>query len=199
MVLESAGIAGSKWVEHEMAIARSRRLGLVGVHLPGGVPLAQVRSPCRIEVRRSELRGKAPDWRLESIAARRVVGEIKALHGKALLHRRRVLHRAMSVALHLCGARDVRAVAGGVLEAKPGAASTPTYAILLTPRLPELPDFHAVSMHAGSATGVVVGPCAFFEPARRARLDWLANKSDIHYRDEAELLPVAREIAAGNL
>jgi TIR domain len=197
LVLESRGISASNWVMREIAFARARRMGIIGLRLPDGDEVPQIRKSCRVTIFQRELKGKSRAVRLQSICLRRVVASVRMLHARALVHRQLVLPRAMSRALSHSQCRNVTIGAGGIVSAQPQSLLSRTeYQISLTARSPDLSDFHVAATNRAAARGVVVGPCASFEQARRVRFDWLQGISQVIYRDELDILDLAREIAA---
>lgn len=73
------------------------------------------------------------------------------------------------------------------------------YSVWLTPRTPDLSDFHKTDISLRpSEQGIVIG-VGVIEAGRRDRLDWLAEKTAIRYTDEGRLCATAKLAAEGTL
>jgi hypothetical protein len=74
------------------------------------------------------------------------------------------------------------------------------YFVWLTPRPPELLDFHTVhGATTAPAKGVIVGLSRLMEPSRFEQTTWLAGLSSITMVEEGQLKNVAVQIARGTL
>ncbi len=203
LLLESEHVGESEWTQVEIAFAKKHELGLVSVLLPGGKRLADVDRDARIEF------PDAADWvgggpELQPHALKEVVLRVREEHGKAMARRRGRIRDSMRGALALL---NIPASVGpdGLLECE---AHGKRYALWLTPRPPDLLDFHFAHCRvepprpgpgAVPRKGVVVGPTAALETMRMARTNWLADRCQFLCFDEAHITRVAADIARGAL
>lgn len=204
VLLESAELAQSPWTQVEIAFAKKHELGLASILLPGGVRIRDVDPRARIE-------RDAADWvksmsgpghELTPDALEEVVLRLKEEHGKAMVRRRARIRDSMRGALAL---RGLGAWIGpdGLLECQSNGNH---YAIWLTPRPPDVTDFHFTHgrLHpappgAPARKGVVVGPTASLEVLRQARTGWLADRCEFGCYDEDRITDLADQIQAGAL
>jgi len=209
LVLESATILQSPWIEYELAFAQQHELGRLAIHLPGGAKVPWLDDENRVVVAPGELSPplSGPDasvnaaQRLESVALDRVVSRLVAEHTYALLRRRVALLDAVRVALAIRGVTNQRVDQRGHLHAVASTAKGPKeYVVWATPRPPEIDDFrvaHAVCAPGPEPAGALVTPAVFREARRRERYDWLAARSNVQLRDAGRIGEIADRIAAG--
>jgi hypothetical protein len=136
---------------------------------------------------------------LTPAALQRVVEEIKRRHDQALLRRLETIRHNMLEALSLAGAPEPSMRADGMLTVNSAAKQ---YAVWITTRPPELPDFHVT--HAGSlspvgTTGVIIGHRQLLEPEVQRRLVWLSGVCRLVLVDEGNLVSAAYDMAGGRL
>ena len=194
LVLESQTIMNSQWVVDEINFAKTQRLGLFALQLPCGQNVPGIDSDARMTMTGSDLTTD----RLTAQALRQVVQRVKEEHGRALLRRREALRYSMTAALEMQGFSDVTFDPRGLLHLQSSAGVD--YAVWLTTRPPDVPDFHWVGRHKTDVdTGIVIGPSAHYLPSRREQFDWLSSVSGIYYYDEGTILSVAKQIAGGSL
>lgn len=204
VLLESAQLAQSPWTQLEVAFAKKHELGLASILLPGGVRVRDVDPGARIERAAADwVRSTSgPGHELTPNALNEVVLRLKEEHGKAMVRRRARIRDSMRGALAL---RGLGAWIGpdGLLECKSNGNH---YAIWLTPRPPDVTDFHFTHgrLHpappgAPARKGVVVGPTASLEVLRQARTGWLADRCEFGCYDEDRITDLANQIQAGAL
>jgi len=217
LVLESEQISSSSWTAHEIEYCVRYRLGRFALRLPHGMGgthverLPSIDDDLRRTLAASDFQ-KPPvtvhsplvapflQWgRLNGVELDAVVRDIQAQHDLALLRRRHAIVTSMDLALDGAGATSRSFRADGLLTVK--AKTGRGYALWLTIRPPELPDFHSAHTAAAPAAcrGVVVGPLALLEPDTRRRLDWLSSVCDFVCADEGQILEVAKGVARGDL
>jgi hypothetical protein len=217
LVLESEKLSSSSWTAHEIEYCVRYRLGCFALHMPhgmGGAPverLPSISDGLRYALAASDFE-KPPvtvhpslgdpflQWgRLNGDVLDKEVQEIRKQHDLALLRRRHAIVTSMGLALDGAGATSRSLRADGLLTVK--AKTGRGYALWLTTRPPELPDFHSAHTAAVpvACRGVVVGPIALLEPDTRRRLDWLSGVCEFVCKDEGDLLKVAEGIARGDL
>jgi hypothetical protein len=202
LVLESRRIMESEWTRYEIDFAVSHRLGLFALHMPDGPAIAGIDEKQRYRLRDEHFGGGRRSRRLRAVVLRDVARRIREEHTRALVWRRDLLRTTMQNALLAEGVRGAAFGPGGVLSASSVSPGKPRqYAVYVTSRPPELPDFHHT--HGSCADpyprGVIVGPDAHLAGIRRTRLDWLSDRSSIRYFDEGQMSQVAQAIARGML
>jgi hypothetical protein len=229
LLLESDRFAESIWSAEEIAYCKQYRLGLFAVRMPhGAVPdqanpnhkkpttkLPDIDDDLRetLDIEDFEpgeypktINGSAPgdppflQWGpLSQTALKRIVDEIKLRHDQAQLRRLETIRKDMIGALKLAKASSYGIRADGMLSVDCGAKK---YAIWITTRPPELPDFHvtyAGSQTPAGTTGVIVGHRQLLEPDVHRRLSWLSGVCRLIWVDEGNLLSAAYDIAGGTL
>jgi hypothetical protein len=230
LLLESDRFSDSKWTSEEIAYCKQYRLGLFSLRMPyGAVPDASPEEPARKKSTRKlagvdddlrqtlnavdfekgdypkEIPGEGSDksymqWGpLTAVALPQVVEEIKRRHDQAQLRRLETIRNEMRTALDVARAGPHKMRADGMLSVDAGARK---YAIWITTRPPELPDFqvtYAGAQNPAGTTGVIVGHRQLLEPDVHRRLAWLSGVCRLVWVDEGNLLSAAYDIAGGTL
>lgn len=198
LVLESPGILSSPWTRSEIHFAKTERLGLLALHLPGGLKVPAIDDSRRVFLRSTDFKASGE---LTAAAVRRVVQRVKREHSRALLRRRQSLRNALLQALLREGAPPPRLGSDGILSVKPQGTSPRQYSVWTTARPAELEDFHLLASHNGTgpATKILVSPAAYLHGAGQARMGWLAGVSGVNAFDEGKMLQSARAMAKGRL
>jgi hypothetical protein len=198
LVIESGGILDSEWTTYEINVAKECRLGLLALHPPGGTRVPGVDEDDRYRLRAADFdRARVDvDARLTEAALTSVVRHVERQHDRALVRRRQILRTSMDEALAWEGVGDRSLDASGVLHVV--APTGTNYRVWLTPRPPDLDDFHTTHLHSRPpARGVVIGLSRLMEPPRVRRTDWLAGVCSIRFYDEGRLSRAAADIARG--
>lgn len=200
LLLESAGIVESEWTLYEINVAKECGLGIFALHPPGGVAVFGVDESVRQRLSKGDFEGGS----FSNVAVlapgvlRDVVERVKREHDRSLVRRRRVLRTSLEAALLLEGVSNYHYDEFGILHvAHPGCGE---YRIWLTPRPPDLEDFHTTHLHSKvPVRGVVIGLSRLMEPPRMQRTDWLAGLCQVRLIDEGRLKDAAAKIARGAL
>lgn len=197
LVLESPNILQSPWTEFEINFAKTRRLGLLALQIPGGICVPCVDPASREVLSRADFEPGLGSTRLTDVALQRVVQSVKNAHDRALLWRRQQLRDVIRDALTQEGASPPSMSTRGLLCTQ---GSGRDYAIWPAPRAPRLPDFHRADVDRDpQARAVVVGPGAYLTDNRQAQTIWLSKLSKVPFIDEGQVLNMAREIVKGSL
>jgi hypothetical protein len=135
---------------------------------------------------------------LKHDALRLLVGEIKRVHAESLFKRRERLRTEIVSTLNANGVPLLYAAAGPFRLTQRSI----DHVISTTTRPPEVDDFRDLYSSCNrppgsSAQGVIVGPCATFEPDRQKRLQWLEKVTGCETFDEGKLLELAKRLLAG--
>jgi hypothetical protein len=200
LLIESEHILDSEWTTYEINVAKTCSLGIFALHLPGGPYVPGIDSSVRMDVDSAQFRGGtfSPSAELDANALQVVVDRLKVEHDRTLVWRRKILRSSFEGALVEQGILVSQPTSAGMLRVRSHTGTE--YLVWLTPRPPELPDFHGVH---GRVTpplkGVVVGLSRLMEPARLAQTGWLAGLSQIQLVDEGHLKLAASQIARGIL
>ena len=204
LVLESSSFANSEWTRYEIEFAAKHRLGLFALQVPGGMDMAGIDDASRDRLDASHFQSTNP-FLLNQPSLEQTIARIKIEHGRKMVWRRRMLQQSMAQALSNEGLPRQRPGAAGTLHVEvPGsvAGTVKEYTICLTPRPPDLRDFHDTyrEAHAGVLSrGLIVGPIGSQELARHQRVDWLGSVSGVACFDESEMADVAKGIKEGAL
>jgi hypothetical protein len=186
--LESKGILASQWTRYEIAIAKSSRLGILALQLPGGTRIPDIDGSRRVEVW-PESSGK-----LSSDDVNDVVERIAMAETASQMRRRHMMRQNMMRALRQAGVPNVRA-ANGFVEVTAAQA----YSVWLPGRPAELTDFHYAATSGGNGRNVIVAPSDRFVGVDRARMQWLANAAQVRAFDEGFMQQVAVAMQQGRL
>ena len=203
LLLHSAGMGNSKWVEDEIATATKYRLGLFVLRLPS-VPERANLSPDRSRPI-DPAEWNAGDQKLTDAALTTVVQEIKRVHHDAHHRQLRRLANSLIAAVsdpakgaHGC---TLSAEAGGLFVIRrPGVTPPVEVALHLTARPPELRDFyhaHVLGNVAARGRGGIIAPAPFLVAQRQAWFEWLGGIANLRHSDEGQLSNTVDEIIAG--
>jgi hypothetical protein len=219
LLLESDRFGESKWTTEEITYCKRNELGLYSLKLPHGMDPKVARTlPDVLEEWRDDLSEKDFDaapvvvkdgtnefmqWgRLTPVARDRITIEVRRRHDAALLNRRQNLRNQMLTELGRNGARTAEMRADGLLAVT--SKKNTQYVVWITPRPPELPDFHAA--HAGcqfpaNTVGVVVGVglSNLLDPETVRRLTWLSGICKLVLVDQGLIVSASQKIAEGLL
>ena len=200
LLIESAGILDSEWTTYEINVAKECGLGIFALHPPGGRAVDGVDEAVRERLGDGDFTGGAfsASAVLEPAVLANVIERVKREHDRALVKRRRVLRTSFQGALLLEGVSDHYFDEQGILHvSRPGVGE---YRVWLTPRPPDLEDFHLTHLHCQAPVrGVVIGLSRLMEPPRVRRTDWLAGLCQFRLFDEGRLKEAATAIARGTL
>jgi len=200
LLIESAGILESEWTTYEINVAKECGLGIFALHPPGGKEVPGIDEAVRGRLDTGDFTGEAFSATavLEPAVLAGIIDRVKREHDRALMRRRRVLRTSFADALLLEGVTDHYFDEYGILHvARPGPRE---YRVWLTPRPPELEDFHTTHLHSQvPAHGVVIGLSRLMEAPRMRRTDWLAGLSQLRLIDEGRMRNAAADIARGTL
>ena len=200
LLIESEHILDSEWTTYEINVAKTCSLGIVALHVPNGPYDPGIDSAVRMELKAEQFTGGAfsASAELDEVVMRTIVTRVKAEHDRALVRRRQILRDSLEGALAEHGISLPPLTSSGMLQVRSHAGIE--YLVWLTPRPPELPDFHSVHGQAvPPLKGVVIGLSRLMEPIRLAQTGWLAGLSQIKMVDEGHLKLAASDIAQGTL
>ncbi len=219
LLLESDRFGESKWTTEEITYCKRNELGLYALRLPWGMAgektptrkLADVPEEWRDDLNRADFQSDPTvvssegsdfrQWgRLTNAACDRIAARIRDRHDAAILRRRGNLRTQMLSELAQRGALSYDVRADGLLVVK--SKKNTLYAVWITPRSPELPDFHAA--YAGcqfpdNTVGVIVGLRNLLEPETKRRLTWLSGICELVLVDAGLIVAASRRIAKGTL
>ena len=204
LLLHSAGLGSSQWVEDEIATATKYRLGLFVLRLPG-LPERTSLAPDRSRPIGTH-EWDAGNQKLTDVALATIVQEIKRVHHEAHQRQLRRLANSLVAAMndpargaHGC---TLRAEAGGifVIHRPSGTPPTGEVPIHLTARPPELRDFfhvHVVGNVTVRGRGGIIAPAPFLVAQRQAWFAWLGGLANLRHTDEGQLSNTVDQIIAG--
>jgi TIR domain len=200
VVIESPRLLESDWVKHEINVAKVNSLGVFALQAPGGEEIDGIDSSYRLELKAADFAGGSFSSTavLQDAIMAEVIDRLKAEHDRALIRRRQILHDSLEGALASEGVSITALTPQGIVPvtAKDGTQ----YFVWLTPRPPELLDFHTVhGITTSRAKGVIVGLSRLMEPLRFEQTNWLAGLSSITMVEEGQLRNAAKQMAKGTL
>jgi hypothetical protein len=200
LLIESANILDSEWTTYEINVAKTCSLGVFALHVPNGVLAPGIDESVRMRVSDTDFQGGSftATAELAQSMLTMVVDRAKAEHDRALICRRQILHDSLEGALAAQGVALAPLTPHGMIPVN--STNGIQYMIWLTPRPPELLDFHSV--HGATvppAKGVVIGLSRLMEPMRLEQTVWLADLSQITMIEEGQIKKAACAIAKGTL
>jgi hypothetical protein len=169
VLLETPGLAKSKWTQWEIAFARRYRLGVIALSLPGTQQLRRVAARQPVT---PQTNGKLSPTDLD--AALSFIGEE---HAQASL-RRRAFYEGLVGAAAASRSGHIRVSPYGILHLV-GSAGSPGADILPCGRPGQLADTRTLSVGSTTQCRLLIGQHAHLAPAARSDLEWLAQEINI--------------------
>lgn len=194
LLLESPNFAQSPWVAFEIAQAKAFGIGIIALNF-NGAP----QDPSIDPALRHSLDGSAfgMDGTIDDVPLLAVRQFIRQEHDRAILRRRIALEQSFEQAVAMAGGpAPIRQTDGSYHLRAHGL----TYATWLTPRPPELPDYHRAHIaNAAPIRSVIIGLSQLMERSRQQQHDWLTNLSNMELVDEGSMAVAARRMVQGLL
>lgn len=200
LVIESPNLLSSAWVLHEIDVAKVNSLGIFALQVPGGTAIPTVDSSLRSILNQADFESDiySASAVLKEEAVAKVVEHVRAQHDRALIRRRQILHDSLEGALASEGVPLAPLTPKGLVPVT--SKNGTQYLVWLTPRPPELMDFHRVhGATVAPSKGVIVGLSSLMEPTRFQVTTWLAGLSSILMVEEGQLKNIATQLARGTL
>lgn len=201
ILLESENFLESEWVQYEVEFAVEHRLGLYAIQVPGGRHSKGITDEYRRYLLPTEFANGEMEI-LDQATLGDVVNRVRLAHWRKMIWRRKVLQESMIGGLDRVGLNSQIGSTGiiGVKAVDPRTGNDLDYSIRVTPRPPQLEDFHdthiEVKSENPSRTCFVVGPVTSQEHTARRHLSWLGAVSEIGCFDEGKMIEVAEMIKA---
>ena len=203
LVLETPGLASSAWVQMEVQFAQLHRMGVLALHLPAGYHVPGIPPESRLDASTLGLLGGPSTYSLPPAGIGDLMGWLQSEHQKAVLRRRRLLSRSLRFLLHRERVGVSTHSGSSVIEANSAQTPSVDYLLEVVERQPRAPTYRR---HHGDIVtrnphprGVLIGPVADSEAARRDLLDWLAQVAESQNVDEGHMLLAVRAVKAGAL
>jgi hypothetical protein len=198
LFLETATTASAPWTRYEVAVAKSLRVGLLALQLPGGNPIGDIDNGRRVSLVASDF--QSGTQLLDTGPLHAVLERIKMDHTLNEMRRRQLMRDNMRLALARVGVHRQSVVAGGAIHVVPNRKSSKQYLVALPTRPAELADFYdVVNNPANPVVRAIVAPSAHFRDVRREQMRWLSRVSDVQAFDEGAMLSVAQKMKAESL
>jgi len=184
--LESKTILGREWIEYEIAVAKSSRIGVFALQVPGGQTIPGIDRSRRLDIHPSGGILTPPELST-------VIDTLAREHSLSQIRRRRLLRENMQRALRLAGVFN-QSLVEGTIVVEPNPQSAKRYVIWLPSRPAALPDFYFAATFASSPPPVraVIGPAAHMVGTERLQMRWLAQTAGVRSFDEGHMLQIAR-------
>ncbi|PYF08671.1 TIR domain-containing protein [Rhodobacter viridis] len=194
LVLESPNLASSRWVAFEIAEARASGLGLAALNFSGAPLMAGIDPSLRLFLNAADI---AAGGEIENAALGRVRAFVRSQHDRALLRRRILLEQSFEQAVVQAGGRLPQRFANGSFRI---VAPTKSYHAWLTPRPPELPDYHrAYGATLPGTEAVIIGLSNLMEVSRQRQHEWLAGLCNMTLIDEGMMARAVGDMVRGTL
>jgi hypothetical protein len=194
LVLESPNLASSQWVAFEIAEARACGLGLAALNFAGAPQMAGIDPSLRLSLHTGNI---TPGGEIDDAALSQVRAFVRSQHDRALLRRRILLEQSFEQAVVQAGGCAPQRFADGSFRI---VAPTKTYHAWLTPRPPELPDYHrAHGATLPPAEAVLIGLSQLMEVSRQRQHEWLAGLCNMTLIDEGMMARAVGDMVRGTL
>lgn len=224
LLLESEHLSSSDWTQAEIDHCKKYRLGLYSLQMPKVTKenaVASIGMDTRRVLHEKDFENPAEmvdnpsypgksdkpeprqvlQWKtLKKDVLEDVLLQLKMVHDRALLRRRRYLRDVMRAALKNAGVFNPDYNEAGMLVVD--GATGNRYSVWMTTRPPELPDFHLTQVQTvipPPRRGIVIGPLVLLEPSSKTRVDWLSTVSKMECIDESQIDVVADKLVKGTL
>lgn len=200
VLLNSPSVGQSHWVEEEIAVIKTYRLGLLELRFPNAKQREDIDPDFSQTVDPGDLTPAGPEYVkgaqiLTSGRLQQIVDRVKQIHGRALHRRRYELIDNFAAAVTAAG-KTARMLADGTFLLPP--TTTRGEAVVgLTPRPPELSDFCLLHQRGNISTGRagwLISPAPFFLAHRQAHVSWLGGVSNIQHTNEAQIAQLAASL-----
>jgi hypothetical protein len=193
LFLETGTTASAPWTRYEAAVAKSLRVGLLALQLPGGNSIRDIDNGRRVRLRASDFKPGTQTLKTGPLHA--VLERIKTDHTLNETRRRQLMRDNMRRALARVGAHQQSVVASGAIHVVPNRKSSKEYLVSLPTRPAELADFYdAANNGTKPVVRAIIAPSAHFRDVRREQMRWLSRLSDVRAFDEGAMLSIARQI-----
>lgn len=181
VLLESPGLAKSKWVEYEIAYALRHRIGILAVTLPDArQPIPSIDDAFRIDLRPQDFSSN----QLTASAGNKLIGEIEFAHARAIRRRREQMLGSLTERLEELG-RAWTPIEPWTIQALSADSIPSIYRV--TPRRPRPHDMYALDMlrarvtssETASAWASVVHGSGYLDERKQALLDWIGRATQL--------------------
>jgi TIR domain len=198
--LNSAQVSNSSWVDEELFLIKSYRLGILELRFPGASVITDLHPDCTIYINNSDLEPVDPSKtssgeKLTPATVDSIIQQVHGTHVHALHRRRYQLIDNFAAALSAAGrAAQILPDGSFILPSVPGRTGA---AVGLVARSPELHDYCALHLRGGVSAvqkGWLISPAPFFLAEREAQVTWLDSVSNIQHVNESQLTALARSI-----
>lgn len=176
LLIESPTYQQSQWVQYEIDFAKKYRLGLYAINVDNSPKVNSVDNEYRSSI-------TLQSGELDPIALNNLVIEIKRQHASALYRMKNYLNDNVMASLQSSG--KIPTIDGrGFISYSNGQD---TLRILTTPRPPKVDDYHYTNISNMQEKKVIFGP-RFMEEKRETLNTWLAEKSEVDFYNEGQIL-----------
>jgi hypothetical protein len=184
---ESVAKRSSHWVEKELTRVTQYRHGLIALQFPDSSgQMIPIRRDCypdtHVTIQPTDLN---PDGSLSCPSLYNVLARISETHTLALFRRRTALLNNLVTELNSAG-KNFR-----ILPNKDIACGQPEFVFAISPRPPELNDYHGLHSRNNFASGATTGVCLTPTPSvllnRQTTLRWLSQIALINHVDQESL------------
>lgn len=194
LILESSNLAQSPWVAFEIAQARACGIGIIALNFNGAPEDPGIDPALRRSLHGSMLSGNCT---IDDVVLQTVRQFIRQEHDRATLRRRIALEQSFEQAVAMAGGRAPIRQPDGSYHLHAHAV---TYATWLTPRPPELKNYHrAHTANAAPIRSVIIGLSRLMERSRQQQHDWLTNLCGMEFVDEGSMAVATRRMVQGLL
>lgn len=196
LVVESPQVRSSPWTLAEVAFAKTLRLGLLALAMPGGqafqvIPGQDRHQPPNVSWITTPTRGST----LTDSGCQEVVSFVRQRYAEQVLYRQLYLENLLHRALALQGL-NATAEGGGAFR----VGGPANYLVQLSSRPPRLGEVRRASSSLPlAAHPVVIGAHRHLSPEDGSDLEWLANRLGASLRSEGRLPQLAAAMAAGQV
>ncbi|WP_158000071.1 toll/interleukin-1 receptor domain-containing protein [Salinibacterium sp. PAMC 21357] len=185
LLLETPTAADSPWVEHEIAFAQQRRLGMMALTLPDTRPAElypAIEPSSRYQLDDTDVTGSAPEYVLASTSLERIVDEIEQRHAAAYSLRRESAMLEAGDELRRCG-YEIKALGEWALIAEKADQREIVFVTVRSPEASDLRIAHQLREsqrpHRTPTRGWIVHPTEDIDSDRSSLIHWLSRNRKV--------------------
>lgn len=191
LVLESKTLSKSKWVKHEISVAKACGLGVMGLHLENCPTEPSI--DLRVQLKATDQECDSKRIKEEELPV--IIAEIIAQIDRTNVMRRQTLEKSLDSSANAFGCRAVPGPAGSFILKK----GSKKRQIWLTSRPPNTPDFYKAHSYSDTTPISIIGLTRLWRLERANLADWLSRLSRMSLIDIDDLVRHVSDFANGNL
>lgn len=184
LFLESENFLKSNWIQLEIAFAKKYRLGYLAFNIENAEgknakEIDSIDSQYRRQISSADLK---PDGTIKSSRLAELIKDIESTHSVALYIKKNYLNKNIEAAINNIKQKSAVFDSRGFIN-----DGSNSYKIWTTPRPPKPSDYQYIDDPGSSTRKIIFGP-EFMEDKRKFLNDWLAEKAEVKFFNEGQLM-----------